>query len=128
MTPAPPTALAALARNHLRFFSYVPPHGGHGGDWDSLLAEAPYVDSGERDRILAIVGLGSASPTAGASDLGAVVVDGVRLMVTVRPAGHDPSGVVEFMIGLYVTAPNIAAAQRLEAWFAARGLVLSAAR
>ncbi|MBL9038728.1 MAG: hypothetical protein JNG84_09460 [Archangium sp.] len=121
MKPGNPADLVTLARTQLRCFRYFPPHGGHGGDWDYLLAGAPYVTPEERDRILVTVGL---SPAA--SELAVAVVDDVHVSVIVRPERSASSGVVEFMIGLYVTKQNIADARRLESWFTAHGVALSA--
>ena len=92
-----PAELARLAARSLRYFVYTRPHGGFGGDWDTLDAEAQFADAGALTAALAAL-----TPTLQAH--------GVDVRV-------DAAGNTLWLLGaLYVTKQRIAELAEVERW------------
>ncbi|MFO0668584.1 MAG: hypothetical protein U0235_03005 [Polyangiaceae bacterium] len=116
-------ALIDRARlERLRYFRHTPAMGGFGGDWDTLDASIACADEASIAAILAALGASGAVPGASAN-LGLFEVAGGSVSVRVRrDGGGGGGGHVDLAIGAYVSATEIAHAERVEAWLEQRGI------
>jgi len=113
---------SALAR--LRYFVYLPPLGGFGGDWDTLTARAPFTDEAELARILAELGHPAPPPPGRSISLDSVVVDGINLTLVVTRQAFAPedTNIISLTLAVYVTSDDVRKARRLETWLDAHGI------
>jgi hypothetical protein len=122
---SPRPSSASLAR--LRYFRYVPPLGGFGGDWDLLCATACFADAADLARILALFGYTGAPALAERhTSLGFFTVADVSLQLTVNQQAFFPSEVntIAILLAIYVTAEDVKKARKVEAWLDAHGITM----
>ncbi|MBI3856918.1 MAG: hypothetical protein HY293_14620 [Planctomycetes bacterium] len=94
----------------LRYFEYLPPRGGFGGDWDSLDAQA---------RALAAFGYAGSPPIGtGSGDLGLMTPAGMKVGVGMNRKAVLPGegNTIQLTAGICVMDELIGQAGRLEAW------------
>lgn len=123
-----PSEARALAERTLRCFRYTPPAGGHGGDFDTLDAEARCADADAVVTVLRALGVEPPrQPFAGRVELGQVSVGGEPVTITLR-RGREAAWTVELLAAVYVDEEAIARAGRIERLCATRGVTLAPAR
>lgn len=122
-----PSEALARARRSLRWFGYTRPVGGHGGDFDTLIAVARCADAAQVGALLGTLGLAAPpSPLPPVLSLGGVLLGGEQVQLTVcRAAGGGFE--VQLLAAVYVGEEELARAARLEAWLEARGVRLEPA-
>lgn len=122
-----PGATATLAKRRLSYFTYHPPVGGHGGDFDELVAICPYDDAAGLARLLGVLGYsGPVPPEDANASLGMLRVAGAELSASVVARSPDaaslPHRCVVLSFTAYVSEELIEQARGCEAWLLAQGI------
>ncbi len=116
---------SATALRQLRYFRYLPPAGGLGGEWDSLEAQARCGDDAELARVLALLGHRGAPPPAGeATYLGMLTAGATSIAVTVLGEGSGGGRALTLLGAIYVTDDVVAQVAALERWLDEHGVAM----
>ena len=124
---ASPGRPSSASLKRLRYFNYVPPLGGFGGDWDLLAATARFADDAELGRILAAFGYtGTPALDERTTSLGFLTIDGISLQVGVNKKSWFPAeeNTISLTLAIYVTSEDVEQARKLEAWLDAHGIAM----